>query len=222
MGEAVWLRKCGLPPVGVRPPPLRSGGRVGKELIGLGRAGLPSTAATWSASPVSNLPEGSIQPGLSHPSPSLIPTLPRAEYLHGKHGVDVEVQGPHETQDGQLLIRLDLNHKEMLTLRLQNGGTQPVTLTHVLPLSWTPQFDFYNGDQKLPCSLGPGEWVSKEMSLWWMGLARERAGALGTMLFCPVGSCLGMGLSGGVPRARVLMGDHSPSTLPLIQSPSPR
>ncbi|XP_036198908.1 helicase MOV-10 isoform X2 [Myotis myotis] len=81
----------------------------------------------------------------------------RAEYLQGKHGVDVEVQGPHETQDGQLLIRLDLNRKEMLTLRLQNGGTQPVTLTHVFPLSRTPQFKFYKGDQKLPCSLGPGE-----------------------------------------------------------------
>ncbi|XP_016078888.1 PREDICTED: putative helicase MOV-10 isoform X1 [Miniopterus natalensis] len=92
-----------------------------------------------------------------HDSPSLPATLPRAEYLQGKHGVDVEVQGPHETQDGQLLIRLDLNRKEMLTLKLQNGGTQPVTLTHVLPLSWTPQFQFYNGDQKLPCSLGPGE-----------------------------------------------------------------
>ncbi|XP_028009872.1 helicase MOV-10 isoform X2 [Eptesicus fuscus] len=81
----------------------------------------------------------------------------RAEYLQGKHGVDVEVQGPHETQDGQLLIRLDLNRKERLTLRLQNGGTQPVTLTHVFPLFWTSQFKFYNGDQKLPCSLGPGE-----------------------------------------------------------------
>lgn len=117
------------------------------------------------------LPEGNIQPGPSRPSPSLTPTLPRAEYLQGKHGVDVHVQGPHETQDGQLLIRLDLNRKEMLTLRLQNGGTQPVTLTHVFPLSWTPQFKFYNGDQKLPCSLDPGEWVSKGMGLGGQGLA---------------------------------------------------
>uniref|UniRef100_A0A452UK02 RNA helicase n=1 Tax=Ursus maritimus TaxID=29073 RepID=A0A452UK02_URSMA len=52
----------------------------------------------------------------------------RAEYLHGKHGVDVEVQGPHEARDGQLLIRLDLNRKE------------PVTLTHLFPLCRTPQF----------------------------------------------------------------------------------
>ncbi|CAK6439183.1 unnamed protein product [Pipistrellus nathusii] len=81
----------------------------------------------------------------------------RAEYLRGKHGVDVEVQGPHEAQDGQLLIRLDLNRKERLTLRLQNGGAQPVTLTHVFPLFWTSQFKFFPGDQQLPCSLGPGE-----------------------------------------------------------------
>lgn len=47
----------------------------------------------------------------------------RADYLHGKHGVDVEVQGPHEARDRQLLIRLDLNLKEVLTLRLHNGGT---------------------------------------------------------------------------------------------------
>lgn len=81
----------------------------------------------------------------------------RAEYLHGKHGVDVEVQGPHEARDGQLLIRLDLNRKEVLTLRLRNGGTQPVTLTHLFPLCWTPQFVFYHGEQDLPCPLGPGE-----------------------------------------------------------------
>uniref|UniRef100_A0A452UK64 RNA helicase n=1 Tax=Ursus maritimus TaxID=29073 RepID=A0A452UK64_URSMA len=81
----------------------------------------------------------------------------KAEYLHGKHGVDVEVQGPHEARDGQLLIRLDLNRKEVLTLRLRNGGTQPVTLTHLFPLCRTPQFAFYNGDQELPCPLGPGE-----------------------------------------------------------------
>ncbi|XP_032216611.1 helicase MOV-10 isoform X2 [Mustela erminea] len=81
----------------------------------------------------------------------------RAEYLHGKHGVDVEVQGPHEAREGQLLIRLDLNRKEVLTLRLRNGGTQPVTLTHLFPLCRTPQFAFYNGEQELPCPLGPGE-----------------------------------------------------------------
>ncbi|KAK2495352.1 hypothetical protein MC885_007703, partial [Smutsia gigantea] len=81
----------------------------------------------------------------------------RAEYLHGKHGVDVQVQGPHEARDGQLLIHLDLNRKEVLTLRLRNGGTQPVTLTHLFPLCRTPQFAFYSGDQELPCSLGPGE-----------------------------------------------------------------
>lgn len=93
------------------------------------------------------------------PSPSLLTaTLPRAEYLHGKHGVDVEVQGPHEARDGQLLIRLDLNRKEVLTLRLRNGGTKPVTLTHLFPLCWTPQFVFYHGEQDLPCPLGPGEW----------------------------------------------------------------
>ncbi|XP_073906849.1 helicase MOV-10 isoform X3 [Castor canadensis] len=96
-------------------------------------------------------------PGPSSPIPRLIPTLPRAEYLHGKHGVDVEVQGPHEARDGQLLIRLDLNRKEVLTLKLRNGGTKPVTLTHLFPLCWTPQFAFYNGDQELPCPLGPGE-----------------------------------------------------------------
>ncbi|PNJ46307.1 MOV10 isoform 10 [Pongo abelii] len=81
----------------------------------------------------------------------------RAEYLHGKHGVDVEVQGPHEARDGQLLIRLDLNRKEVLTLRLRNGGTQSVTLTHLFPLCRTPQFAFYNEYQELPCPLGPGE-----------------------------------------------------------------
>ncbi|XP_064228773.1 helicase MOV-10 isoform X4 [Aotus nancymaae] len=81
----------------------------------------------------------------------------RSEYLHGKHGVDVEVHGPHEARDGQLLIRLDLNRKEVLTLRLRNGGTQSVTLTHLFPLCRTPQFAFYNEDQELPCPLGPGE-----------------------------------------------------------------
>uniref|UniRef100_A0A287CYF8 RNA helicase n=1 Tax=Ictidomys tridecemlineatus TaxID=43179 RepID=A0A287CYF8_ICTTR len=77
----------------------------------------------------------------------------RAEYLHRKHGVDVEVQGPHE----QLLICWDLNHKEVLTLRLRNRGNKPATLSHLLPLCWTPQFAFYYGDQKLPCLLGPSE-----------------------------------------------------------------
>ncbi|XP_058159010.1 helicase MOV-10 isoform X1 [Dasypus novemcinctus] len=81
----------------------------------------------------------------------------RAEYLHGKHGVDVEVQGPHEARDGQLLIRLDLNRKEVLSLKLRNGGTEPVTLTHLFPLCRTSQFAFYNGDQELPCPLGPGD-----------------------------------------------------------------
>ncbi|XP_062047959.1 helicase MOV-10 isoform X1 [Lepus europaeus] len=81
----------------------------------------------------------------------------RDEYLHGKHGVDVEVQGPHEARDGQLLIRLDLNRKEVLTLRLRNGGPKPITLTHLFPLCRTPQFAFYMGDQELPCPLGPGE-----------------------------------------------------------------
>ncbi|XP_023391491.1 putative helicase MOV-10 isoform X3 [Pteropus vampyrus] len=81
----------------------------------------------------------------------------RAEYLHGKHGVDVEVQGPHEARDGQLLIRLDLNRKEVLTLRLRNGGTETVTLTHLFPLCRTPQFAFYDEKQELPCPLGPGE-----------------------------------------------------------------
>lgn len=119
--------------------------------------GLLSSAGTWPASPVL---------GPSCPSPALTPTLPRAEYLHGKHGVDVEVQGPHEARDGQLLIRLDLNRKEVLTLRLRNGGTQPVTLTHLFPLCRTPQFAFYNGDQELPCPLGPGECVSTGKSPW--------------------------------------------------------
>ncbi|XP_057401942.1 helicase MOV-10 isoform X2 [Balaenoptera acutorostrata] len=90
---------------------------------------------------------------------SLLATIfyDRAEYLHGKHGVDVEVQGPHEARDGQLLIRLDLNRKEVLTLRLRNGGTQPVTLTHLFPFCRTPQFAFCNDDRELPCPLGPGE-----------------------------------------------------------------
>ncbi|XP_055994945.1 helicase MOV-10 isoform X2 [Sorex fumeus] len=81
----------------------------------------------------------------------------RAQYLHGKHGVDVEVQGPHEAVDGQLLIRLHLDCEEVLTLRLRNGGSQPVTLTHLFPLCWTPQFTFFYADEELPCPLGPGE-----------------------------------------------------------------
>ncbi|XP_037357184.1 helicase MOV-10 isoform X1 [Talpa occidentalis] len=81
----------------------------------------------------------------------------RDEYLHGKHGVNVEVQGNHEAKDGQVLIHLDLNCKEVLTLSLQNGGTQPVTLTHVLPFCRSPQFVFSDGDKELPCRLGPGE-----------------------------------------------------------------
>ena len=68
----------------------------------------------------------------------------------------MEVQGPHEDRDGQLLIHLDLERKEVLTLRLQNGGTQSVTLTHVFPLFRSPQFTFFYGNQELPCSLGPG------------------------------------------------------------------
>ncbi|KAG8517695.1 LOW QUALITY PROTEIN: Helicase MOV-10 [Galemys pyrenaicus] len=81
----------------------------------------------------------------------------RAEYLHGKYGVDVEVQGPHEDQDGHVLIHLDLNCKEKLKLRLRNGGVQPVTLIHVLPFSRSSQFAFSDGDRELPCWLGPGE-----------------------------------------------------------------
>lgn len=135
--------------------------------------------------------------------------------------MDVEVQGPHETQDGQLLIRLDLNRKEMLTLRLQNGGTQPITLTHVFPLSRTPQFKFYKGDQKLPCSLGPGEWVSKGMSLGWAGAGPREGWCLGTTLVLSCGSCLGLGPFGGVSRAQVLVGDPSPTPPPLTQPAPP-
>ncbi|XP_075415581.1 helicase MOV-10 [Tenrec ecaudatus] len=87
----------------------------------------------------------------------------RAEYLHGKHGVDVEVQGPHEARDGQLFIHLDLNRKEELTLRLCNGGVQPVTLTHLLTLCWTSQFTFYKEDRELPCPLGPGEYYELQV-----------------------------------------------------------
>uniref|UniRef100_A0A8D1E7G8 RNA helicase n=1 Tax=Sus scrofa TaxID=9823 RepID=A0A8D1E7G8_PIG len=125
----------------------------------------------------------------------------RAEYLHGKHGVDVEVQGPHEARDGQLLIRLDLNRKEVLTLRLRNGGTQPVTLTHLFPLCRTPQFAFYNGDQELPCPLGPGEWVSKGKSPWRRAYPRKKHALAGQWAPALARSCLG-----AVPRLGMLVG----------------
>lgn len=156
--------------------------------------GLLSSAGTWPASPVL---------GPSCPSPALTPTLPRAEYLHGKHGVDVEVQGPHEARDGQLLIRLDLNRKEVLTLRLRNGGTQPVTLTHLFPLCRTPQFAFYNGDQELPCPLGPGECVSTGKSLWWTGACPGKSWCLGKQALAVVSvggcPCPGLWLLGEYP-----------------------
>lgn len=126
--------------------------------------GFLSMAGTWPSSPFCDFPEGHPQSCLllPQPCPPLTPALPRAEYMHGKHGVNVEVQGPHEARDGQLLIRLDLNRKEVLTLRLRNGGTQPVTLTHLFPFCRTPQFSFCNGDRELPCLLGPGEWALKD------------------------------------------------------------
>ncbi|XP_006149666.2 helicase MOV-10 [Tupaia chinensis] len=106
------------------------------------------------------LPEKRVKPrsDISKQHKSLLAKIfyDRAEYLQGKHGVDVEVQGPHEAQDGQLLIHLDLNHKEVLTLRLRNGGTQPVTLICLFSFCRTSQFAFYGGDQELPCQLGPG------------------------------------------------------------------
>ncbi|XP_023557497.1 putative helicase MOV-10 isoform X1 [Octodon degus] len=112
----------------------------------------------WADAQLPEKREMKLESDISQHHKSLLATIfyDRDQYLHGKHGVDVEVQGPHETQDGQLLIRLDLNHKEVLTLRLRNGGTKPVTLTHLFPLCWTPQFAFYN-DQELPCPLDPGE-----------------------------------------------------------------
>ncbi|XP_006895773.1 PREDICTED: putative helicase MOV-10 isoform X2 [Elephantulus edwardii] len=114
----------------------------------------------WAATTVPEKRRMKLESDISKQHKSLLAKIfhDRSEYLHGKHGVDVEVQGPHETRDGQLLIRLDLNRKEILTLRLRNGGTQPVTLTHLFPLCWTAQFTFYDDNQELPCPLGPGEY----------------------------------------------------------------
>ena len=165
VGNRVTGACLGLAGVGWGLPPARAEGRAGKELIGLSwEVGFLSIAGTWPSSPFYDFLEGNPQSCLLLPQSCLplTPALPRAEYMHGKHGVNVEVQGPHEARDGQLLIRLDLNRKEVLTLRLRNGGTQPVTLTHLFPFCRTPQFSFCNGDQELPCLLGPGEWVLKE------------------------------------------------------------
>lgn len=81
----------------------------------------------------------------------------RAQYLHGKHGVDVDVLGPHENADGQFLISLDVDCEVVLTLRLRNGGNQTVTLIHLFPLCWNSQFTFFYADEELPCPLGPGK-----------------------------------------------------------------
>uniref|UniRef100_A0A8C0YXS3 RNA helicase n=1 Tax=Canis lupus familiaris TaxID=9615 RepID=A0A8C0YXS3_CANLF len=65
--------------------------------------------------------------------------------------------GVRRQQTPQVTTGQDLLRQEVLTLRLRNGGTQPVTLTHLFPLCRTPQFSFYDGDQELPCPLGPGD-----------------------------------------------------------------
>ena len=172
--------------------------------------GFLSIAGTWPSSPFYDFPEGNPQSCLLLPQSCLplTPALPRAEYMHGKHGVNVEVQGPHEARDGQLLIRLDLNRKEVLTLRLRNGGTQPVTLTHLFPFCRTPQFSFCNGDRELPCLLGPGEWVLKEPLV-----ARN-------VLLQAGGACLGVGAIWGMSGLGCSWADPSPTR--LTQLPSPR
>lgn len=106
--------------------------------------------------------------------------------------MDVEVEGPHEARDGQLLIHLDLNCKAVLTLRLRNGGSQPVTLTHLFSLWWNSQFVFYDDKKELPCPLGPGEWISKGEEWWnyrgWGQLALGRSSLLEA--FCRVVGCI--------------------------------
>ncbi|KAM9001976.1 helicase MOV-10 isoform 1-T1 [Sarcophilus harrisii] len=80
----------------------------------------------------------------------------RAKYIHGKHGVDVEVEGCYQNQDGQLVIRLDLNQEVILTLRLHNGGSYPVTLLHIIPLFRVTQLTFKSELQEGPITLDPG------------------------------------------------------------------
>uniref|UniRef100_K7E1I3 RNA helicase n=1 Tax=Monodelphis domestica TaxID=13616 RepID=K7E1I3_MONDO len=83
----------------------------------------------------------------------------RGEYVRGKYGVDVEAEGSYKTRDdGQLVIRLDLEQKVIVTLRLQNGGSYPVTLLRILPLCRVPQLRFESEtEEDEPITLNPGD-----------------------------------------------------------------
>ncbi|XP_043859479.1 helicase MOV-10 [Dromiciops gliroides] len=81
----------------------------------------------------------------------------RAEYIRGKHGVDVDVEGAYTRRDGQLIVHLDLDQKVVLTLRLQNGGSYPVTLLRIIPLCRVSQLTFKSEMQEdMPLTLNPG------------------------------------------------------------------
>ncbi|XP_068945382.1 helicase MOV-10 [Petaurus breviceps papuanus] len=82
----------------------------------------------------------------------------RAEYIRGKHGVDVEAKGIYRSRDGQLIVRLDLNQNVALTLRLKNGGSYPVTLLRIIPLCRVSQITFKSDIQEdVPITLDPGD-----------------------------------------------------------------
>ncbi|XP_072500468.1 helicase MOV-10 isoform X5 [Notamacropus eugenii] len=82
----------------------------------------------------------------------------RAEYIRGKHGVDVEVEGIYRCRDGQLVVHLDLNQNVTLTLRLQNEGSYPVILLRIIPLCRVSQIIFKSDIQEdVPITLDPGD-----------------------------------------------------------------
>uniref|UniRef100_A0A8B9S8E3 RNA helicase n=1 Tax=Apteryx owenii TaxID=8824 RepID=A0A8B9S8E3_APTOW len=64
----------------------------------------------------------------------------RAEFVCGKHGI--EIVSEHDQGDGHIRLRVALGEPRTATVRVQNGGEEPVTLLRCRPLRPQREFSF--------------------------------------------------------------------------------
>ncbi|XP_062451285.1 helicase MOV-10 [Rhea pennata] len=66
----------------------------------------------------------------------------RAEFIRGKHGV--EIVSEHDRGDGHVRLHVPLGEARAAALRVRNGGGEPVTLLRCRPLRGRREFSFWD------------------------------------------------------------------------------